>query len=325
MNRAPTELRSTTTMSTLTRTPSVATLVSVVLLVAACGGGGGAASPTSSSGSTTQGQLGGAGDAGRARFPGVSGLVAAVEGSTLQVQGDNTQTAVSYTPTTTFTSQVAAVAADVVVGACVMVRSEGATGTPPSGASSGASSSPTQPLAAGSVTISPPVDGECTGGFGRGGAGGLPGGAGPGALPGGPPSGAPSGARTGRPTDGAIGGRPGGFGGAFGKVTAVSAHGFTVTSTVIERPAAAGTASPGSSPTAQTRVVTVATTARTTFTKTVPSTAKAAAVGTCVTAEGKADDTGALAATSVAVHPAENGSCSLGFPRGAAPAGATNG
>ena len=310
-------------MSTLTRTPWAATLASVVLLVAGCGGrgdGGAAASPTSSSGSTTQGALGGAGSAGRARFPGASGLVAAVNGTTLQVQGNNTQTAVSYTSRTTFTSQVAAVSADVVVGACVMVRGEGATETPPSTPSS------TRPLAASSITITPAVHGECRAGSGRGGAGDLPRGGGPGAPPGGTvPSGGPSGTRTGRPTDGAMGGRPGGFGGAFGKVTAVSAGGFTVTSTVVERPAGAGPASPGSSPSAHTRTVIVTTSAQTTFTKTVSTTAKAAAVGTCVTAEGKADDTGAIAATSVAVRPAENGSCTQGFPRGAARTGATNG
>lgn len=309
-------------MSTLTRTPWAATLVAVVLLVAACGGGGSATSPTSSSSATTQGAASGEGSSRQARLPAASGLVAAVDGTTLQVQGNNTQTAVSYTSRTTFTAQVAAVPADVVVGACVAVRSETAPGTP---SSTGAAES-TQPVAADSVTITPAVDGECAGGFGRGGAGGLPGGAGPGAPPGGAvPSGGPSGTRTGRPTEGAMGGRPGGFGGAFGKVTATGASGFTVTSTVVERPAGTGTASPGSSPTGQVRVVTVTTSARTTYTKTVPTTAKAAAVGTCVTAEGTADDTGAIAATSVAVRPAENGSCTQGFARGAAPTGATNG
>ncbi|TPG16027.1 hypothetical protein [Pedococcus bigeumensis] len=317
-------------MSTLTRAPWAATLVSVVLLVAACGGGNNATSPTSTSAPTTQRALGGAGSPGQARFPGASGLVAAVDGTTLQVQGTSTQTAVTYTSKTTFTNQVAAVSADVVVGACVAVRSATASETPPSASSSAQA---TQPVAASSVSISPAVDGACTAGFGRGGAGGLPGGPGQGvpgggAAPSGIPGGAPSGTRTGRP-DGTTGGRQGGFGAAFGRVTAVSAGGFTVASPVFERPTgtagSASTTSPGSSSTTQTRTVSVTTSSQTTYTKTVRATAKAAAVGTCVTAEGKADDTGAIAATSVAVRPAENGSCSQGFLRGTAPTGATNG
>jgi hypothetical protein len=36
-------------------------------------------------------------------------------------------------------------------------------------------------------------------------------------------------------------------------------------------------------------------------------------VGLCVTALGKADNTGSIAATSIALRPAENGSCSSGF------------
>jgi hypothetical protein len=71
--------------------------------------------------------------------------------------------------------------------------------------------------------------------------------------------------------------------------------------------------------------VSVTTSTQTTYTKTVATTAKAAAVGTCVTAEGKADDTGAITATSIAVRPADNGSCSQGFARGVAPTGATHG
>ena len=304
-------------MSTLARASWALSLTSVVLLVAACGGGADATAPPSTTaaqgGSTGQGRFG----QGGRPFPGASGLVAAVEGTTLQVQGNNTQTAVSYTSATRFTSQVTATSADVVVGSCVMVRNRVAGAPQPTQPTPS-----TQPVDATSVTITAAVDGKCTGGFGRGGGGGLR------ALPGGPPPGAaPRGSRTGRPTNGAIGGRAGGFGGAFGKVTAVSANGFTVASTVFERPtgAATGTPAPGSTPMVQTRVVRVTTSAGTTYTKTVAATAKAAAVGTCVTAEGKADDTGAVAATSIAVRPAENGSCGQGFGRRATPSGGTNG
>jgi hypothetical protein len=39
-------------------------------------------------------------------------------------------------------------------------------------------------------------------------------------------------------------------------------------------------------------------------------------IGVCVTALGKADDTGSIAATSITLRPAQNGSCSSGFSGG---------
>jgi hypothetical protein len=95
----------------------------------------------------------------------------------------------------------------------------------------------------------------------------------------------------------------GGFG-AFGKVTAVSGAGFTVQSSRQQN----GTADKAV-PTTQT----VRTPAATTFTRTGAANAKALAVGLCVTALGKADDAGSITATSIALRPAENGSCSSGF------------
>ena len=54
--------------------------------------------------------------------PGASGEVAAVSGSTAQVQSDQRgQVAVTWTEDTTFTQQVDATLADVTVGSCVMV------------------------------------------------------------------------------------------------------------------------------------------------------------------------------------------------------------
>jgi hypothetical protein len=51
----------------------------------------------------------------------------------------------------------------------------------------------------------------------------------------------------------------------------------------------------------------------TTYTRTGTADAKALVVGLCVTALGKPDDTGSIAATSILLRPAENGSCSSGF------------
>jgi ribosomal protein S8E len=83
----------------------------------------------------------------------------------------------------------------------------------------------------------------------------------------------------------------------------VSAAGFTIESV---RPSS-GTAT--AAPTTET----VKTPAGTTYTRTGSATAKALIVGVCVTALGKADDTGSIAATSIVLRPAENGSCTSGF------------
>lgn len=299
-------------MSALTRPLwTAASVATATLLLSACGGSGNAASPTSAGSSTTQASAGLGAPQGGTRPPGVSGLVAAVDGRILQVQGTDTQTSVTWSSSTRFTREAAATAAAVVVGSCVIVRGAPATGT--------GATDPAAPVAAMSVAVSAAVGGECTGGFARGGAGrgGFAGGP-TGALPdttGPRPSDAPSG-RFG-PGPGVGGGR-----GAFGRVTAVTAAGFTVVSTVPVR--AGGTATAG--PTATTRTVTVTTSRATTYTVTVTATAKAAAVGTCVTAQGPSDDTGAVQATSIAVRPAVDGTCSQGFGRDqAAPTGGTHG
>lgn len=141
---------------------------------------------------------------GSGRGPGAqpgSGEVAAVDGSTAQVQSDSSQTAVSWTDSTTFTRQVGGSLDDVAKGACVLVVGEGSGGA----------------VTAASVRITEPVDGECATGFG----GGRPAG---GERPTDRPSGAPEGQEP-----PAQGDRPGG-GMASGKVTAVSDGGFTVES-----------------------------------------------------------------------------------------------
>ena len=95
--------------------------------------------------------------------------------------------------------------------------------------------------------------------------------------------------------------------GAFGKVTAVSGASFSLKSSPPQ-----GSTATSSVPTSQA----VQTPAATTYTRTGAATAKALVLGLCVTALGKADDTGSIAATSIALRPAQNGSCSSGFGGG---------
>ncbi|MFC6043504.1 hypothetical protein [Nocardioides hankookensis] len=185
----------------LTRvTLATASSVLLVATLAACGGGSDDAA-TDTSGAAAQ--AGGAPNAGQGgRTPGASGTVAAVSGSTAQVQNDQSgQVAVSWTKGTTFTQQVDATLADVTVGSCVMVT-DGDDDT------------------AATVRITAANDDD---GCGFGG----------GQRPDGAPSGMPSDMPTDRPSDMPSGG-PGGMGGGFGtvgEVTSVSATGFTVSAT----------------------------------------------------------------------------------------------
>jgi hypothetical protein len=287
---------------TVNRIAAGAALCCAVMFVAACGGGTAA---TGSSAPTTAAPGNGAGPAGGARgFPGATGLLAQIDGTTLQVQGTDSQTSVTYSAGTTFTSTVAAKRSDLVVGVCVQARAA----RPTSGAGNAAPTTAPRPtggpVVAATVEISPAVNGTCSARGGAGIAGGRP----PGAA--GEPSG-PAGTanpgRTRRPGAGGFGGNGFGGFGAFGKVTAVSAAGFSIESV---RPQNGGATS--AAPTAET----VQTPAGTTYTRTGSATAKALIVGVCVTALGKADDTGSIAATSIMLRPAENGSCSSGFGGG---------
>ncbi|HVU73786.1 MAG TPA: hypothetical protein VHE83_12555 [Mycobacteriales bacterium] len=309
------------------------TVAAVALIAAAgCGNGSKANNTASTGGSTTTGNSttgtagGGATDGFGGRGGGASGLLAEIDGKTLQVQSTSSQTAVTYTGTTTFTTQQAATAADVKVGVCVTVRPVDTGST----ATTAPSTDTNGPIDAAAVTITAPgSDGTC--GFGGGNGGTFRGGAFPsGAFPsrrfggGAFPSGAPGGRRF------------GGFG-ATGKVTAVSATGFTVAS-ITPRFRANGSTAPTAVPTAaptavSTTPVTVVTSSTTTYTEDVKATAAALKVGTCVRARGAADSsTGTVTATSIAITPATNGSCDTGFggggfggPGGAPAGGGSNG
>lgn len=273
-------------------------MCSAVLFVSACGGGTSATAGAASAPTTA---ASGGGDTGSGRgFPGATGLLAEIDGTTLQVQGTDAQTAVTYSPATTFTNTVAARLSSIVVGACVQARSARPADRTGGSAPTVAPGAATGRIVAASIEISPAVNGGCSafGGLGIQGAR-RPRAAG-GATP---PAGAPTTGRT--RGQGAGGNGFGGFG-AFGKVTAVNGASFTVASS---RP-------PNSTATTAPTTRIVETTAATTYTATATATAKALAVGLCVTALGKASDTGAIAATAISLRPAQNGSCHSGFGRG---------
>jgi hypothetical protein len=256
-----------------------------ILGIAACGSGGTSASPPPQQSSGTQAS----GSPQQGAMPGANGLLAAIDGKTLQVQGTSAQTAVTWSATTTFTATVPTSAAAVMVGSCVTVRDSAVrpTTTPDPSAPR-----PTT-ITAVSVSVSAPVNGACTGGLGggQGGRGTPPGG-------GTRPSGGPGGG-------GGFGGRGGfgGGGGAFGKVVSKSASGFVVQGTT-----------PGQA--SSTVTTTVNTTATTKYTTQQKATSSALKVGECVVARGQADSSGTVAAGSIAISPATNGTCTTGFGAG---------
>ncbi|HEY7988414.1 MAG TPA: hypothetical protein VIE19_04285, partial [Lapillicoccus sp.] len=201
------------------------------LALAACGpasASGGSGAPAAGSTPAPTGTAGAGGAAGQ-RQPGVNGLVAAVNGSTMQVQTRTDQTAVTWSDATTFTTVAAAALTDVTVGSCVTVLEPATSGT----ATGSAGSAPATQVTAASVEVRPATNGECAAGFG-GAGGGAPGGPGAGAAP---PAGAPTGAPTGTATNG-TGGRGGAdFGrrAVAGLVTAVSGDTITVQATTRAR------------------------------------------------------------------------------------------
>jgi hypothetical protein len=253
--------------------------------LAGCGSNGTQATPAA----PTPG-AGPGGPQGR-QVPGVSGLIAAVSGRTLQVQGGQSQAAVTYTAKTSITEVTPASATALKVGLCAAAR-----------AVPGATPLAAQVVAAGSVTVSDPVKGSCALGF-SGLGGGRPGDAGSG-FPRANPSGAPGGGGSGPSS---IGPQPGGVRrgsglAASGKVVSVRGAAFEVE-----------TAEAGS--TAKINVhVTV--TSSTTWSRLKKVNAKGVAVGKCVTAFGKSGATGALTATSLSLRASTNGTCSNGFGGG---------
>jgi hypothetical protein len=273
-----------------------------VLLLAGCGGGGSSTSDTAAAAtapSATSGAQGGA--AGRGG-PAASGEIAAVSGKTLQVQNTSSQTAVTWSASTTFTKSVKATLA---AGDCVT-----AIGTP--GTADTLTASSVRVLSSGgNCTFDRAgrpggVDGtpraRPSGGFGGGGRGGTPSSGAPGGGTG--PSGAPGG-----------GGRD--VGTAFGTVTSVS--GSTVLMSGTLRSGGRFGGSPGATPTPSATPSASAITVTLGSSASVLATAKAtgadAKVGTCATATGKTDSTGTVAATAIALSPKGANGCTAGFGR----------
>jgi hypothetical protein len=289
------------------RTTTTVALLAAACALTACGGSGSGAASTPTTTPAAQQARGGAFGA---AFPGANGQIAALSGRTLQVQSPQSgQVAVTWTTATTFSRTVPAAASAVAVGSCVDVRTDAATSA--SGSSGGTAYTD---VTATSITLSSPVKGSCSTGrgeFGAGGGLGFGGGTGP-------PSGFPSGAPSGFPSGGQ-GGRSGNGGGfarpVVGRVTAVHAGVLTVAAVDFAGRAPGGTAAPTTGAT-ETAPVTVHTSATTTWMRTTTGTAKDLAVGQCVSALGKADDTGAVTATTIASRPAQDGQCTIGFGRG---------
>lgn len=259
----------------LLRNPILGVTAGVLLLAGCSAGAGSTDTPTTSASTSPAPTTGGEQ---QPRMGGVSGEIVLAQDGLVQVQNTQSQTAVRYTAATTVQQRVTVALSDIAVGSCV-VAIVGDDGT------------------ATTVSVSDPVDGACTTGFGGGQRGGQ--------FPGGQGGTRPSGAPTTMPTDGgaptampsvapsgAPGDRQGGFDGTFvtGTVAAVSGTGLTVT------------ADSGSSD-----VVVGSTTV---LTGSEAADASAIAVGMCLTAQGKADDAGGFDATAITVSTKGADGCS---------------
>jgi hypothetical protein len=93
-------------------------------------------------------------------------------------------------------------------------------------------------------------------------------------------------------------------------VLSVSSSGFVVQTVRFARGGSSAGAS--ASPSSSTAEVTVSTTSATHYLQDAAASASVLTVGQCATALGTADDTGAIQATSIAVHAKDNGTCTTG-------------
>ncbi len=296
-------------MTTTKTTFAVCALgAAITLVLAGCGGSGAAPAPVGASTTGAARVNGGTGGGVGGRPPGVTGLIAAVEGTTLQVQSSTEQTAVTYTKSTKITGQVATTASALAVGDCVMARPATTGGaaangaTPPSGATAPTAPAAPTTVAAGTVQIISTGQASCAAGRGD-----FAGGRGAGTPPSGAPTDRPTrtGTGEGRPGGGGFGGF-GGFG-AIGTVASLGKDTFTITE-------AAGPQATASSSSPRTVTVTYTGTTRFMASKAVP--ARAIKEGGCVTAIGPTDDVGTVAATSLSLSPAVAGQCTNGLRRG---------
>jgi hypothetical protein len=234
-----------------------------VFVLAACSN----SSPTSHDSSTPAPASPAAGqDNARQRGPAASGTVAAISGTTMQVQNPQAgQVSVTWTSSTKFSHQIATTLAALKIGDCV-------TAVAPSGTSFDATS-----FTATSLLVS---SGACT----------VGGGPRPSGFPSDRPTGFPSGARpSGFPSGRAFGAV------ASGKVSSIAGSTLTIAARQF-----------GGSGTSN-KTVTVASSTK--ITTEAVTTATSVKVGKCVSAEGRADSTGAVTATRVQVTDPVNGQC----------------
>lgn len=233
-----------------------------------------------------------------------SGSVAAISGTSMEVQSPSAgQTAVDWTSSTTFSQIVNETASSVTVGDCVTV-----TGTP--------SKKSKTKLTARSISISQPSSsGKCTtGSNGAGGAGGAPRGSGGfRGGNGGPPGGAGGGASGGKSFAG------GGIAIANGKVTAVKGTSVSVSGTLFDLGTAAK--SGAKKPSSKTQKLKITTAATTTYSTAQSISSSALAVGDCVSAIGQTGSTGDVTATTVSITSTGGQTCSSGFGGGGFGAG----
>jgi hypothetical protein len=281
-----------------TRYAAIPAVVGLSIALAACGGGGSKAAISSgtTAPSANPRSTGGSGGsaAGAGRFaPAASGQVAALTGTSMEVQNpQNGQETVAWTTSTRFDQTKDVTVSAINTGDCVSV-----TGTKSGSAIDARSISITSASSSGSCA------GPGSGGFGRS-SGGGPGGGG---FPGGGGSGSGSGSGSTAPT---VPAQLANLSIASGKVTAVSGadltvqgYNFSVGSFRRDAGASTSTTVP-----AQT-TISVTTTASTTVTERASATSSALAVGQCVIAQGSTGSTGEVTATSISITPEVNGSC----------------
>lgn len=282
------ELQLPEAVRTVPRTAVLVSIATLVIVLAGCSTSGqNSAATTSGESAPPQSQpstdTGGARAAGPGGMPGVFGLIAEVDGKTLQVQSSSEQTAVSYTKKTSIEQIKSATSSDIATGWCATVVSTSRPSASPH--------SQWTKITAGTVSLTKPTNGSCgSGSFGggqrpSGGASNRPdGGTWPTARPSGRPSTFPS-------------GHPDGLGSfASGKITKTTGSGFMMNAT-------------SRGPDSSTRSVTVTLTKATKLTSQQAATASAIQHGECVRASGKTDGTGAVTANRLILSAAQNGTC----------------
>ena len=280
-------------MFRLTRPAGVGLLaLGAVIALAGCSSPS-AAKPDTPTSTPTAGASTAAPAGGRGFGPAASGQIAAITGTTMQVQNQQTgQVAVRWTPSTKFTQQTTLPASSIKAGACVTAIANPGTSTTATA------------FTASTVSVRATTNGSCTGGPGGFGGGGTP----PSGFPSGAtrPSGLPSGFPTGPPS-GILGNRsPAGRSMAIASGSVLSVSGSTLV-------VAARDFTPGSPDGTSTTNKTITLAPTTKITGQRAATASAVKLGRCATAQGGTDSSGAVTATTINITDPANGICTTGF------------